>query len=341
MKVKAVQIAKELGISKATVSLALNNRPGVSEQTRQEILECRERLEKGEPKGRSPAVRDQLINIVIATKGLKMASSDSEMDLWTDVLAVYAKEVKRRGYGLSVAYVDVRYDSIEETVLECNKGTISGVVLHATELAPEEMREFEKIQNPMIIYDNESTDSRHNCVVADNYLGVKRAAEYLFEKNHRDILYLANEKEMYNFQQRRKGFCDALLEHNMNPYREKRIVPMGTTIESVYRKMQVYLEGHELPGACIMENYQISIGVMRALKEKHISVPEQLSLIGVDSLPAYMTGDCELTSVRIPHTERALLAMLLLDKEMEEQSYTKSRVMTDCRLMEGKSVKAV
>ena len=45
MKVKAADIARELQISKATVSLALNNKPGVSEQTRQEILDCKKLLE--------------------------------------------------------------------------------------------------------------------------------------------------------------------------------------------------------------------------------------------------------------------------------------------------------
>ena len=46
MIVKAVDIARELGISKATVSLALNNKPGVNEKTKQAILECKARLEQ-------------------------------------------------------------------------------------------------------------------------------------------------------------------------------------------------------------------------------------------------------------------------------------------------------
>lgn len=62
-------------------------------------------------------------------------------------------------------------------------------------------------------------------------------------------------------------------------------------------------------------------------------------MIGVDVIPAYMTGDCKLTAVRIPHTERARLAMMMLAREIEKQSTTKSRIMTDCRLVEGESVR--
>lgn len=46
MKIKAVDIARHLGISKATVSLALNDRPGVSEATREKVLECKAWMEK-------------------------------------------------------------------------------------------------------------------------------------------------------------------------------------------------------------------------------------------------------------------------------------------------------
>lgn len=344
MKVKAVQIARELGISKATVSLALNNRPGVSEQTRREILECRERLEKEAPhpepfeKHPAPVLNGRLIKIITAIKGLRIVY-DSEMDLWTDVLAVYDREAKKRGYGISISYVDIRRESIEDTIAACSAENIAGVILMATELDAEEVKQFERIPKPMMIYDNESPDSMHSCVVADNYLGVHRAAEFLLNAGHRKILYFAHTAEIYNFRQRRNGFCTAMLEHNLNPYQNEQIISMGSTIEETHRNMCRYLETHDLPDACIFENYQVSIGVMRAFREHHVSVPAQISAVGVDLVPSYMTGDCPLAAVRIPHTERAVLTMILLEKEIEEASYTKSRVMTNCRLIEGESVK--
>lgn len=344
MKVKAVQIARELGISKATVSLALNNRPGVSEQTRREILECRERLEK-ELNGPAPAeehpalvLSGKLIKIITAIKGLRIVY-DSEMDLWTDVLAVYDREARKRGYGISISYVDIRKESIEDTISECSAENIAGVILMATELDAEEVKQFERIHKPMIIYDNESTDSLHSCVVADNYLGVHRATDFLLRAGHRNILYFAHTAEIYNFRQRRNGFCTAMLEHNINPYLRECVIPIGSTIEETRRGMSSFLETHDLPDACIFENYQVSIGAMRALREHSIPVPGQISVIGVDMIPSYMTGDCPLNTIRIPHTERAVLTMLLLDKEMDEPSYTKSRVMTNCRLIEGESVR--
>lgn len=334
-----MQIAKMLGISKATVSLALNGKPGVNEQTRERILACKEELESGKlVSWEEEPQKNGMIKIVIATRGLNVGYN-SEMDLWTDVIAIFEREAKKWGYEVSVSFINVLEEPIGRFVKECNKKDIVGVILHGTELAEEDISQFERITKPMVVYDNESTDSWHNCVIADNYLGVKRAVKYLIENHHQNIVYLANEKEIYNFRQRRKGFCDALLEYNQNPYTENCIVPIGNTIENVYLKMRNYLEENGLPDAFIMENYQVSIGVMRALAERQISVPEDISLIGVDLLPAYMTGDRNLTAVRIPHTERACLAMMMLAKEIEQQSTTKSRIVTDCCLVEGESVK--
>lgn len=342
--IKAVDIARELGISKATVSLALNNRPGVSEKTKQKVIACRERLEQRRnnmtaemEENQKPAV-EKMIKIIVATSG-KGIALDPEMDLWTDVLAVFCREAGKREFEISVSYVDIRKQAISDVTAKCNRDNVSGVILHATELDEEAVREFEKIRHPMVIYDNESVDAIHDCVVADNYAGIGNAVDYLMKNGITDIVYLKNEKDIYSFRKRREGFADTLLKHNIDPYREHRIIPVGNKIDNVYFNMCHYLEKNDLPEAFLMENYQVSIGVMRALREKGISVPEDVALIGVDTLPDYLTDGIRLTYVDVPHIERARLTVILLCEEMKNQTGVKSRVMTNCRLLEGDSVK--
>lgn len=260
------------------------------------------------------------------------------MDLWSGVLAIFEAEVKRSGYTPETVYVNVRQEESDRLVEECSGSEVAGVILQATELDGRDILKFEKIKKPMVIYDNESADSRRHCVVADNYLGVNRAVRYLFKKGCKDILYMASTDEIYNFRKRREGFCKTLAEYNMNPYQPPRIVPVGSSIENICNKTKQYLDTHELPDAFIMENYQVTIGMTMALRERRIKVPEQVALIGIDEVPCYMTGDLRVASVRIPHTERAALTMMLLRKEMEEPSSTKSRILTDCRLMKGESI---
>ena len=96
MKIKMVDIAKHLGVSKATVSLAVNGKPGVNEETRRMVLECLEEMKKNN--GVIPVKENivtvsghpvnQMIKIVIVNHS-KGAACNSETDLWSDVLAAF------------------------------------------------------------------------------------------------------------------------------------------------------------------------------------------------------------------------------------------------------------
>lgn len=380
MKVKAIQIAKELGLSSATVSLALNEKPGVNPETKARIYACRDRLlreeyglslpegrgENGYPdstdaeEGRQTFTRNGkagyrisdlngelpgkemseergTLLVIKAIKGLNIITN-AEIDLWTDVLSVFEQEARKKGLMTSVAYVDVRTEQIGQILQICENEEVKGVFLAATELNAEDISAFEQISKPMVIYDNESPDLSHYCVVPDNRKGVERAVEYLFANGYKDIVYLANQTDIYNFAERRYGYADTLMRHNINPYEENRMVSIGKTINEVYRNSLHYLETHKLPKAFLLENYQVTIGFVKALKERNIRIPEQVALIAVDVVPDYMTGDCRLTFVRIPFTDRATLAMNILEREMDMLCPVKSRVLTDCTLVEGDSI---
>lgn len=336
MKVKAADIAKELGISKATVSLALNHKPGVSERTRQEIFECRDRLSEGRQEEARVRDKNQIIKVVIASRELKVVF-DAELDLWTDVLAVFDSDAKRLGYTVGVTYVNMLKDDMNRVVDECNQEFVAGVILDSTELQPEDWKMFKGIKKPMVVYDNDLEELERFSVVIDNRSGVKMAMEYLYKKNKRNIIYLSQQEEIFNFRQRRRAYTEFIYEHNLGVERD-HIFTIGTTIDSVYRNMLKYIETHNLPEAFLMENYQVSIGVMRALREKKVVVPRDISLVGIDEVPSYTTGDCELTTIRIPHTDRARLAMVFLEREIEQSEGIKSVIMTKCKLIEGNSV---
>lgn len=342
-KVKAVEIARALGISKATVSLALNGKPGVSEQTIQAIQDCKERLERGEviaPKTEEKQ-EERVIKIIFATKGFT-SSYKGEIDLSTDTLATFIEVAKRHGYTVSIDIGRLDELSLPEVVRSCDAASVKGVVLFATDLSEEELNAFEQIRKPMVVYDNISPEHRHSSVVADNYHGVKRAVKYLIALGHQDVVYLAHRDDMYNFSRRKKGYRAALRENHI-PEEMGKIVTLGSHIDEIGENMKLWLEQNSLPSAFFMENYQVSIGAVRALQEQGVKIPEEVSLIGVDTIPSYLTGGVKLTTVLIPHTRRAYLTMMLLIDEIEQhqQDQPKSILYLDCPLQEGSSVRTL
>lgn len=364
VKVKAVEIAKKLNISKSTVSLALNNKPGVSEETREKIFRCMEEMSNpfGTAMGSQTEGTSVQTEVSLSTRVVALSSAEtvqtvkrmikiividnelniginSEMDLWSDVYALIEKEVKRLGYTLGITFIKYNKEEIQQAVEEANDPVVAGVILEATEMQPEHLEPFRKIRKKMVIYDNDLGPD-YNCVVIDGVAAARDSVDYLVERGNIEIGYLANTDDIYNFRQRRSGFRAGLRKHNL-ALKEDSMIYIGKRIEEVYQNMKRYLEtSPELPDAFIMENYQVSIGVVRALKEKNIRIPEDISLIGIDELPSYLTGDIQLTTVSVVHEERAKILVLLLEQEIQEELHRKYKVLSNCSLIEGNSVKS-
>lgn len=344
MKIKAVDIARQLGISKATVSLALNGKPGVNADTRDMILKCRDEMEKQlchvfsdmSAEGQ-PVPEGLMIKIIMFDRKLGIIC-DPALNIWTEMLRIFDTEAKKHGYSIGISYAGIDEREIQRVVEECNSPAVAGVLIYATEMAEHDFdKGLRAIRKPMVIFDYDA-GSRYHSVIIDNETAVQKGVEFLASRGCRRIEYLSQKIEMYNFERRRMGFIAGI--HKMGLDAEKcPIVPVGTTIESVYIFMRDWLAEHSFPDAFIMENYQVSIGVIKALKEMNVQVPGQISILGVDELPSYMTGGMALDCIRVPHTERAYVTIELLLREIKAPGSTKFKVASRCELILGETVK--
>lgn len=343
MKTKAVDIARALGISKATVSLALNGKPGVSEKTRREVEECRKRLEEGESlvqaslRDGSETTAFRQIKVVRVINGMKNAQN-AELDLWTDVNRVFVKNLKENGYSLGLCYVDFREHNSSAMVAECNGEDVAGVIIFGTELLEENVAVLDRIHKPLVIYDTVPKTNRYPVIVIDNRQGVELAVEELMSKGNKEICYLSNPMPMYNYLSRQRGFLESMKNRGFGDVSD-RILSIGSSIEECRQSMLQYFRSHMLPDAFIAESYHVTMGTVMAANELGIRIPEDVSLIGIDALPRYLTGGLAVTSVRVPHTERAYWTVQLLLKEIRHPVGEKCRLYTNCVLVEGESVR--
>ena len=320
-KVRAADIARTLGISKATVSLALNGKPGVSDRTREDVFRCKEELEQqaglslkesGAPQAGGP--KGELIQLVLFDQELSIVES-APLNIRDDVLRRFDHEAKRHGYSLGIRYISGNPALVRELVEECNRDTVAGVLLFATEMKEEDFSLFEGIRKPVVIYDNDLS-GEHSCVVADNEVVVQRAVKSLVTSGYRSFVYLAQDFWMYNFEKRRIGFLAGLYTTGLNK-EENPIVELGNKSDEVKAFLLQWLEEKPLPDVFLTENLFLSIALMQALRELKISVPEQVGVLGIDEVPAYMTNGLQLSCVSIDHQNRIPIAMQMLVWEIE------------------------
>lgn len=345
MNVKSIDIARALGISKSTVSLALNGKPGVSEQTRQEVLACKKQLEEhgvlsaGMFAGQQNQKKGHQIKIVRVINGMKNIRG-AELDLWTDVNEAFEKNLRANGYSLGLMYADLREKDQSRMIAECNADDVAGVIIFGTEFKQENSSLLESIQKPLVIYDAVPDTDKYPVVLIDNRQGVELAVEELLAKGNTDIRYLCNPLPMYNYESRRSAFLEIMEKKGMGDVSD-RIIRTGSSVEEVRQMMLEYLKTAPLPHAYIMESYHVSMGTIMAMQELGIRIPEDVSLIGIDTLPSFLTGGINLTSIRVPHTERVYWTVQLLLKEIDHPVREKSKLYTSCVFVNGETVKEI
>lgn len=336
--IKAVDIAKKLGISKATVSLALNDKPGVNEKTKQKILQCKKELEAQEYRLVRKRQNGKMIKIIFH----KLDADNGwgkEMEFPSKVMAAFNYEAAKDGYALSISYYTRQPEAVKMLTEECMSDNVAGVIVQGTQMFKEDAQLLKGINKPMVIYDNDFDTEDHHCVVIDNRKGVYKALDYLKKHHIEDIVYLTNQTSEYNFLERRKGFLEYYFNKGQNPIKEDKMWEVGLDVDTTCNNLEKYLQKFSLPKAFITESYQITLALVQVLKKNGIRIPEDISIIGIDEVPSFYAGGMELTAIKIPHEERAVMAMDLLKKEISEPPQIKSRVMTNCILLEGESVK--
>lgn len=278
----------------------------------------------------------QMVKVVIINHR-KQVVCDPELDLWSAVLSMFDIEARKRGYLYGLTYLNETEENVQAIIDECNLDMVAGVILFGTEMSEVDTEIMRQIHKPIVIYDYEMSDGTYSSICIDNAKAVELAWNVLNKAGASDIRYLSTGKDIYNFEKRREAYQNIVLKKELFPPKNS-IVTLGNTIEEITEWAVAYLSENKLPDAFLMENYQVSIGVLTAIRRLGIEVPEKLKLAGIDEVSAYIIPDMKLTCIRIPHEERAAMAMDILDREITGSWNTKIKIFAVPELIKGGTV---
>ncbi len=337
MPLRIKDIANELAISPATVSLVLNNKPGISEETRQKILTLVE--EKGYTTNllSKPAFKNNRdIRFVIYKKHGKVVS---ETPFFSELIEGIDKEAREEGYNLLVSYIN-ELDNTKMDVLRILEETSpDGILLLATEMNGEDIEPFKQLFLPLVLLDNNFEDERQlDIVIINNRQGTYEAVKYLVDLGHKEIGYLHSSVWINNFDERKLGFMNALNELGLK-FNKHHVVEIEPTMEGAYNDVLKYLDSiRSLPSAFFSDNDIIAFGAMKAMREKGINIPQDVSIIGFDDMPFCEMIDPPLTTLRVYKQRMGRIAMRRLIEKIENNPEEVIRVEVNTELVERKSV---
>jgi LacI family transcriptional regulator len=335
MAVTANELARIVGVSTATVSLVLNNRPGVGEETRKKILETARQLGYKKLRRFDPSAIKN-ISLVIYKKHGDVVS---DTPFFAELIQGIEQQSRKTSYNLLIFYFYESQDYLEQ-LRAITRSSCQGIILLATEMNPEDLRFFSHLSVPLVILDNFFSGANIDSITINNIQGSLEAVRYLTGVGHRRIGHLRSSVGISNFYERREGFLKGL--GGLPAAARAPSFSVTSTSEGAYRDMKKHLEANpEIPGAFFADNDIIAISCIRALREARYRVPEEVSVVGFDDIPASALIEPPLTTMRVPKRSMGAMAMERLIKKIEGETGETVRIELNTELVIRSSVRVI
>lgn len=335
MKIKSKDIAKALGISTATVSLAINNKPGVNEGTRQEIFDYIRTHQQGQKIADSGEIKN--VSMIVMIRNSKNMAEDVG-SLFNLSYQESCRIMNEHGYDVNLIYFDPHKEQLEVILEQCRRKRTSGIFVFAFVMSEEQLQVLSDCEIPLMIYDHTFFCKNGDNTLFDNGGAVKCGLDYLYQMGHEKIIYLANKAKYVNFSQRLRECTSYIAPKGKT---SPQILLVGSELSEAYQDVMEYLNScRERPTAIFGENDLICISTIHALNDCKLRIGEDISLIGIDELPETVFIDFSYTHIQMLHQKKAGAAARRLIYRMENSFGEENIVIyVRNRFVEGDSVK--
>jgi DNA-binding LacI/PurR family transcriptional regulator len=294
-------IAKMAGVSKTTVSRVINQKPDVHPNTRKRINDLIEEV-NFHPNLFATGKTSHKINHI----GLIVPYTTSSIlsnQFYVGVLQGILDEVERRDHYLLFCYVhQTNYREIYE-----QKRVEGFILLSPAALHHSIILELEDANIPFISTAKVMDEPEIPYVDIDNVKGAELAVDHLLELGHRKIAF-AGKPILSSNHDRLFGYRQTLQNNNV-PINEAYVQAVDvSSIETGYNMMLKLLALEDPPTAVFSSCDVMAFGAMKAINEKGLKVPDDISIVGFDDIPLSRNMTPSLTTVRQPAIEKGAIA---------------------------------
>lgn len=326
----AKEIANLIGVSPSTVSMVVNNRPGISKERREQILgKLREYGYDRLIKGRT----GQEMNIgFVAYKN----SGDilGESPFFQLLMESVSEAIRERGYNLMFMQI-VKDGPIQEQIRIVQANNCAGLIIFATEAQENDMAFFRALNTPFVILDNDFSDEGAGSVCINNRQGILLAMRYLYRLGHRRIGYIRSKAEIHSFRNRFAVYSGQMERWGLEVPDEfvvKLRYSESGSGEDMFQWLKEHNEKSRLPTAFLADNDLLAFGAVGALKKSGLRVPEDVSVIGFDDRPICTLCEPALTTVTVPRDIFGPAAVELLDRQLDSEQEFQIKLEVGVRL---------
>ncbi|NBT30661.1 MAG: LacI family transcriptional regulator [Rhodobacteraceae bacterium] len=273
------KIGVELGLSPATVSRALNGFPEVSAKTRDRVQEAATRLgyRANRSAQRLVSGRSGMVGMIVKT-GPDLRADQTFMEVLVGMSAALAI----RDADLVLA-VDQGRDPVEAYRRMLDRDMLDGFILNAPVMDDPRVNFLREHGVPFVVHGRDRLDADYPFYTIDNYAVAAESVQLLAALGHKRIAYL-NGPELYSHAVRRRaGYLDTMAKFGF-PVADGALTHDEPSAATGYRQAASLLAGQRgaPPTAFICSSMLLADGVMRAVKDQKLSVPDDVSVMAHD-----------------------------------------------------------
>ncbi len=330
MKPTIYDVAREAGVSIATVSKVLNNQR-VGKKSKEKVLQAMKKLNY-----KPSVLASALTGKQTSTIGFLLP------DLANPFIAEMARRVEdrayERGYNLVICSTDFEPEKEAFYVSLLKQKSVDGFIIAGGFKNVEVVTELLEEQFPVVLLGESYPSLSINSVKVDDFMGGYEVTSFLTSLGHKKIAVIGEEAS--SSQERIKGYKQALRDQQLPVHEELIVISSQTNIESVERLAGKLLDLPEPPTAIFACNDILAIGVVLAARQRDRRIPDHLSIVGFDNTFLSRSSDPPLTTVQQPIQDLCFQAFDMLVEEIQGKSKLRQRVVLLPELVVRKSTSA-
>ncbi len=317
-------VADAAEVSTATVSRVLANKPNVRPEVKKRVLETVRALGY-RPNRVARSLRSNKSSI------LGLIVSDIENPFFQQVSRAVEDAALGKGYSVVLCNADENPEKeMMYLQLLCDENA-AGVILSPTRQTTENYSALAALNLPMVVIDRRIRGGGFDSVVTDNVLSADRVVSHLIAQGHRRIGGIFG-AESTTGRERREGYLQALKRHDIKPVAEL-VQFVEPKEEGGFAAAMKLLQLPERPDAIFTSNSLLAAGILRALKEQKVAIPDEIAFASFDETRWAALVDPPITVIEQPTYEIGHTAADLLMHRIEDPKRSTREVVLNTKLI--------
>jgi DNA-binding LacI/PurR family transcriptional regulator len=300
-------VARLAGVSQSTVSRTFSRSDLVSQETRDRVLAVANELAY-QPSAIARSLSTRQTNII----GIVMA--DITSPFYPYVLEKFTARLQEMGRRV-LLFNAAPHQDVDEILPLVQQYRVDALIVTSATLSSAMAEECIRQGTPVIMFNRHVLGSSASAVCCDNTEGARLAANVLLDSDHRRLAYIAGSPNTSTNAEREKGFFDRLRERGIaNAPRAQA----AYTYDSGYEAALHLLDQDDPPDAIFCANDIMAMGAIDAARHLGIAVPDEVSIMGFDDIPAAEWAAYRLTTIRQCVSRMIEASLELLHAQIED-----------------------